>query len=223
MQCEACSNEHDGSYGSGRFCTSACARGFSTRTKRAEINERVSVRLRKPIICKSCGKSFFRPRQKDWTKRRCPECVAVKPSLPRCSLRQLDECKTDRSRKKWLIAKHCHQCFWCKGKEWMGQPIPIEIDHISGNSDDNSEENLRLLCCNCHAQTPTYKSKNRASYQRRLLYKKYPRPPRGATGSAQAASTREAGGSNPSEETIIRACASRRRRVHAGQQQSGTC
>lgn len=200
MQCEACSNEHSGSFGSGRFCSVKCARGFSTKAKRAEINVRVGVKLRKIKLCKDCGQQYFKP--KSWTKRRCPGCVSVKPSLPKIVGRELHECKTDRSRKKWLIAKYGHQCWGCSGTMWRDQPIPIEIDHISGNSDDNSEENLRLLCCNCHAQTPTYKSKNRASYQRRLLYKKYPRPPRGATGSAQAVSTRKAGGSNPSEETI---------------------
>lgn len=41
-KCENCKNEHDGSYGSGRFCTSKCARGFSTKAKRKEINEKVS-------------------------------------------------------------------------------------------------------------------------------------------------------------------------------------
>ena len=29
MKCEKCGNEHDGSYGSGRFCSSQCARAFS--------------------------------------------------------------------------------------------------------------------------------------------------------------------------------------------------
>lgn len=201
MQCEACSNDHGGSYGSGRFCSAQCARGFSTKAKRGDISERVGHKLRKLKLCKHCKQQYFKP--KGWTKRRCPACVLDKPSLPKIAQRELHECKTDRSRRKWLIAKHGHRCWSCKGTDWMGQPIPIEIDHISGNSDDNSEENLRLLCCNCHAQTPTYKSKNRASYQRRLLYKKYPRPPRGATGSAQAASTRKDGGSNPSEETNL--------------------
>lgn len=31
MICENCKINHDGSYGSGRFCSSKCARGFSTK------------------------------------------------------------------------------------------------------------------------------------------------------------------------------------------------
>lgn len=44
-QCENCSIEHDRSYGSGRFCSEKCARGFSTKDKRKEINKKVSEKL----------------------------------------------------------------------------------------------------------------------------------------------------------------------------------
>jgi very-short-patch-repair endonuclease len=43
--CENCGNSHDGQYGSGRFCSSICARGFSTKENRKHINEKVSRTL----------------------------------------------------------------------------------------------------------------------------------------------------------------------------------
>jgi len=46
MKCENCDNEHDGSYGSGRFCSVKCARSFSTKNKRKELNEKVSFKLK---------------------------------------------------------------------------------------------------------------------------------------------------------------------------------
>lgn len=51
-------------------------------------------------------------------------------------------------------------CYSCGLTTWMGQIIPLELEHINGISTDNRLENLTLLCPNCHAQTPTYRGRN---------------------------------------------------------------
>jgi very-short-patch-repair endonuclease len=63
MNCENCDNEHDGSYGSRRFCSSKCARGFSTKRKRSLINEKIrkTIEDKHPKIeknCEWCGNKF---------------------------------------------------------------------------------------------------------------------------------------------------------------------
>lgn len=45
LNCESCATEHDGSYGSGRFCSNKCARSYSTKVKRIEINNKVSISM----------------------------------------------------------------------------------------------------------------------------------------------------------------------------------
>lgn len=55
-----------------------------------------------------------------------------------------------------------HKCYKCYNTRWLDQKIPIELEHINGNKRDNRLKNLTLLCPNCHAQTLTYRGKNKS-------------------------------------------------------------
>jgi hypothetical protein len=44
---------------------------------------------------------------------------------------------------------------------WHGQALALVLDHINGVNDDYQRDNLRLLCPNCHSQTPTFSGRNR--------------------------------------------------------------
>lgn len=61
--------------------------------------------------------------------------------------------------KHHLIAKRGHKCERCNLAEWQNQKIPLEIEHINGDRTDNNENNLSILCCNCHALTPTWRGR----------------------------------------------------------------
>jgi transposase-like protein len=52
------------------------------------------------------------------------------------------------------------RCSRCLRTEWEGEAIPLELDHIDGDRWNNDVRNLRLLCPNCHALTPTYRGRN---------------------------------------------------------------
>ena len=75
MNCECCNQLIDGSYGSGRFCSSKCARSFSTKSKRGEINEKVKKKLSLPPAkktCKGCSALFETKRKsQNFCKRQC--------------------------------------------------------------------------------------------------------------------------------------------------------
>jgi 5-methylcytosine-specific restriction endonuclease McrA len=59
-----------------------------------------------------------------------------------------------------IIEYKCQKC-GCDGN-WQNGIISLEIDHIDGNNTNNEISNLRYLCPNCHALTPTYRGKNKA-------------------------------------------------------------
>lgn len=64
---------------------------------------------------------------------------------------------------KEKIFERC--CSICNLSTWLDNPIPIELDHINGNPENNNLSNLRLLCPNCHATTVNYPGKNKKPYQ----------------------------------------------------------
>jgi hypothetical protein len=53
-----------------------------------------------------------------------------------------------------------NRCQGCGLETWLGRPLNMHLDHTNGSKNDNRLENLRMLCPNCHSQTPTYSGRN---------------------------------------------------------------
>lgn len=75
--------------------------------------------------------------------------------------------KPDHMKSVLIDLRGGHKCENCKNEMWQGQPIPLEVHHIDGNNMNNSLENLRLLCPNCHALTDNYRTKNKNPKEKR--------------------------------------------------------
>jgi hypothetical protein len=135
-----------------KFCNHSCASSF-TNSRRSPPNK-----------CESCG-GLARVGVKYCE---APACQAAR----RHKRVRLEDCALDRTRKEFLIRTRGHRCESCRNETWNDQPIPLVLDHKDGDHQNNVDANLRLLCPNCDAQTPTYKGRNRGHgrYARRMRY-----------------------------------------------------
>jgi hypothetical protein len=70
------------------------------------------------------------------------------------------------ARRDKVILDQKNKCGKCQNDVWFNVPLTLELDHISGNRQDNCRENLIALCPNCHSITPTWRGKNKHSCNR---------------------------------------------------------
>lgn len=65
--------------------------------------------------------------------------------------------KSSKLKEKLLKEKLLeNKCSKCGISDWLGNPLVLQLHHIDGNNQNNSLDNLQLLCPNCHSQTENY-------------------------------------------------------------------
>ena len=162
MKCENCQLENDGKYGSGRFCSSKCARGFSTKEKRKKINDIVSKKLIGRKIGTGGFEKGFDIRRHIFSKNDKEKAIkSYKNYIVSREKNTPFKNLGKQSQRKIVISEQEQKCLWCKISKWRELPITLQIDHIDGNTKNNKRENLRALCPNCHSQTNTFCSMNK--------------------------------------------------------------
>lgn len=162
----------------GNSIRKACKKFGINLPKRRKISEKETFNRGKRIkndvkFCKNCGKEIpsyspnvycslecshegqYKERIEKWKNE--PSCATseyLPPYIKRYMMEKFD-CK-------------CELCGWGEMNKTTGK-IPLEIHHINGDCTDNREENLQLLCPNCHSLTETFGSLNNGKSKRYKL------------------------------------------------------
>jgi|SRR5579862_7553006 len=141
------------------------------------------------IFCSSsCSASYHNPLTKIKEKQKCLHCNHF---IPRVNSQYCSrECKTiaiskqildeiqsgikpgflpsgtiNQVLRKYLFKKYnnkCSECNWSMINSFTNK-IPLEVYHIDGDYKNNKEDNLQLLCPNCHSLTKNYRSRNKSN------------------------------------------------------------
>lgn len=115
------------------FCSRSCSQTYNNRGAPRNIKH--------SKLCQ-CGKP------KSTQNLYCDECAGNHVYR---KVTRLEDAKEDRVRKRILIEMRGRRCESCGLSEWLGDPIAIALHHVDGDSDNNTPENLLLVCPNCHA------------------------------------------------------------------------
>jgi len=169
--CESCGNEHDGTFGSGRYCSRSCSnsRKHTAETK-SKIKKSLLKRFRKnkkrvfreDVICVGCKTKFNKLISSK--KKYCTEECKCK-NQHKGKRKGVSSIFNISSRTRVKVVKRMSEksgCFNCGWNEDV-----CDLHHIHGKKIDNphSHSNLTLLCPNCHRLAHSSKLKKFCTLQ----------------------------------------------------------
>lgn len=134
------------------FCSQSCGAAFNNRGVRrhGEASNH----------CLNCGNDTYNEK---FCSQDCMSDFGWQEVKAELLATGIDKSDANRQAKRYLIELHEGRCQICGLSEWKGCPMPLVLDHISGNPYDNSLVNLRVICHNCNAQTPTFAGRNKGN------------------------------------------------------------
>lgn len=146
-----------------KFCNSSCSASFNNNVK--------PKREAKPVSnCLNCGE-LLSNNVKKYCDVNCQHEYEYKTYIQKWKAGEVDGSsnggwgRVSGHIRRYLFEKYdskCSRCGWGETNPYT-KTIPLEVEHIDGNYKNNCEENLTLLCPNCHSLTETYRGANKGN------------------------------------------------------------
>lgn len=147
-----------------KFCSHSCS---ATYNNLGRIIDR-KTGLLKPkekktnTPCLNCG-SPIEKHGKKYCSLECSMSHRKEKTRSRALANLKNGSLNDLNARNWFRRIFEHKCAICGLSQWNNKEIPVVVDHIDGDHNNNFLNNLRMVCCNCDAQLPTYKGKNKGN------------------------------------------------------------
>lgn len=135
-----------------KFCSSSCNASYQNRNNHWRNKPE---HKQEPNDCAYCGTKLDKLHKKYCTLK-CQGAHTRQIKIAHWKVTG----KLSKGPVKAYLAEKREGCWECGITSWNNKEIVLDLEHIDGDSSNNAEENLALLCPNCHSQTPTYKGKN---------------------------------------------------------------
>lgn len=166
MICKECGIDFNGAV-TRKFCSRSCSATHNNRGNQRNPKKRRDT-------CLQCGNVLMKESQKKFCSMECGFDYKWEHKIK--PLVESGKCTTASTVKKYLFLTRGEQCEECGQLPiWNGKPLTLQIDHIDGNSDNNTLSNVRILCPHCHSQTDTFVSRNTKNTQRNSYLRRYKR------------------------------------------------
>lgn len=145
-----------------KFCNASCSASYNNKQRTLIKPQANNVKQKK--YCKNCGKEIRS--DQTYCSVQCQIDFKQKDYIQKWKNGLIDgssgEYGISKRIRRYLFEKYdnkCSECGWGEVNPTTGK-IPLEVHHKNGDYTDNDENNLTLLCPNCHSLTPTYKAAN---------------------------------------------------------------
>ena len=113
--------------------------------------------------CLSCQRKLLKHWSRKYCSNKCQADFRYKDFIRKWfGGRKVETKNISRYIRRYLIetsGDECSRCGWNEIHAITGK-VPIEVDHRDGNAENNSLQNLRLLCPNCHSLTDSFRNLN---------------------------------------------------------------